>query len=260
MKGSNGLNIHNEIICLHRIRVDEMVSNAHKVQINLGLSIKIDFLFEQLERTSKYIVNSNNKLLLTIDDGHKDVLLIKDIQKHYPFVQPIIFLTGKQLRGDTSPYPLTALYKWCFENNINLNLLKDRFGFDRTSLKELPEKKQRDLLKSKGIDSTPVEEYMVSIDDINELLSQGWDIGYHGPEHFNLTMYEANELKDSLKCDYDYINKFGYSTCFAWPEGRYNMAMFKIAMEVGFKFQFGLMTGGTASEIQRLPLRRVVWN
>lgn len=253
-----------EIPCLHRLHLETPLQGAHKIQNIIGMSISLSVLESKLEELSENVQASNRhnnlqqKALLTFDDGHKDVLLAAPILKEFPEIQPVLFLTGRQLGGEVTPLPLTALYTWCEKNSRNPNELYEEFGFDRKSLKQLPEYEQRRLLKDAGIDIDPTEEEMLNLDEVNELVKLNWLIGYHGNHHCDLRIHKASELQSSFKRDIDLLKELGFVPWIAWPEGRWNNELFLMANELGFTAQFGLLNEkgvGTNTQI----LKRVIW-
>lgn len=253
-----------EIPCLHRLHIEAPLEGAHKIQNTIGMSISLSDFYTELERLSKKVRTSNNennlnqKVLLTFDDGHKDVLLAAPILKEFPEIQPVLFLTGCQLGGDVTPLPLTALYTWCEKNSMNPNELYEEFGFDRKSLKQLPEYEQRRLLKEAGIDVNPKVEEMINLDEVNELVNRNWLIGYHGNHHCDLRIHKAAGLQSSFKRDIDLLKELGFVPWIAWPEGRWNNELFFMANELGFTAQFGLLNEkgvGTNTKI----LNRAIW-
>ncbi|MBT4289875.1 MAG: polysaccharide deacetylase family protein [Deltaproteobacteria bacterium] len=232
-----------KIPCLHRLHDGIPKVGAHKIQHRIGMSLSLKDLDRNIEdMLSRLSIDQNMKqrALLTFDDGHKDVLLSFPILQNYPEIQPVLFLTGKQLCGDSRALPLTALYKWCFTNNMDLTDLEKYMGFNRQSLKLLPEDEQRSVLENKGIDTNPIEEEMVSSSDIDLLMKNGWIIGYHGPEHCDLQIFQSNEIEKMFLRDIKYFKGKSFVPWFAWPEGRYNEELARIAKSAGFITQFGL--------------------
>lgn len=253
-----------DIPCLHRLHASTPNSGAHKIQASLGMSYSLDELRSSLKNFVKNIhkknikTDSDKKAIISFDDGHRDILLAIPILKDYPEIQPVLFITGNLMNGDTRALPLTALYKWCADNKRHPNSLREIFDFDRKSLKLLPEKQQRQALEKEGIDVNPSSERMVSQGDIDILLKNGWLIGYHGPEHFDLCRMDFSELKKQMQADLKLIKNLGYAPWLAWPEGSWNKKIVKSAADIGFKLQFGLDVVKIA-ETNSLIINRVLW-
>ncbi|MGR5145604.1 hypothetical protein ACQKP8_03520 [Photobacterium alginatilyticum] len=253
-----------ETPCIHRIHEFLPKKGAHRIQQRLGMSLSLTSLEIKLKSISEKVQESNRKdclnqkALITFDDGHRDVLLSLPLLAQLPELQPVLFLTGRQLRGETIPLPLTALYEWCDENNLDPNNLKDTLGFNRESLKRLPESEQRKILISNGIDINPQGEEMLSSDDIKTLIKNNWLIGYHGIHHCDLRIYLAGDLEVNFKEDLDLLQASGFMPWIAWPEGRWNDNLFSMAKNIGFDKQFGLhIEKGIGSNLGMV--NRVIW-
>lgn len=253
-----------EIPCLHRLHQTAPIKGAHKIQNKLGMSISLSSFENKLKilaaevQDFNYKHNLTQKALITFDDGHKDVLLAIPILQKYPDIQPVLFMTGRQLNGEVTPLPLTALYTWCDRNNRDPNVLMNDFGFNRQSLKLIPEPEQRELLQNAGIEINPPEEEMLGLNDLSHLIKLNWLIGYHGNHHCDLRIYQSNTLEGSFSSDLKLLQQLGCVSWIAWPEGRWNESLYIMARELGFDMQFGLLgEKGSCRNIQ--VLNRVIW-
>lgn len=253
-----------DIPCLHRVHNTLPIKGAQSIQNTLGMSISMSLLDQKLKQLSNVVLKSNQrnnlkqKILLTFDDGHKDILKTIPLLQRYPSIQPILFITGNQLRGDTQPLPLTALYAWCSAHHKDPNSLKEELGFDRKSLKLLSEEKQRVVLDKAGIDLNPSGEQMVDHKDLEFLVNNNWLVGYHGCHHCDLRIHQPHELKPLFEEDYKLLSNLDYMPWLAWPEGRWNDPLYAMAKEIGFDAQFGLKGEkgtGTIPEI----IDREIW-
>lgn len=229
------------------------------------MSISLEKMETRLQVISQKVAESNKKLnlnqkvLLTFDDGHRDVLLTTNVLENFPLIQPVLFLTGKQLNNDTMALPLTALYSWCYDQKLNPNELVLDYGFSRDSLKALPESEQRNILKNKGIDINPLCEEMISLSQVNLLVTKGWLIGYHGSSHCDLRIYSSTELEEHFKKDFNRLKALKFEPWIAWPEGRWNDSLAEMALKVGFETQFGLENEkGVGSKLY--CINRKIWN
>ncbi|WP_432464721.1 polysaccharide deacetylase family protein [Agarivorans sp. QJM3NY_33] len=252
------------IPCLHRVHDELPIKGAQSIQNTLGMSISLPLLDQKIQQLLNVVLQSNQrnnlkqKILLTFDDGHKDILQTVPLLLRYPNIQPILFITGNQLRGDTRPLPLTALYTWCFAHHKDPNSLKEELGFDRRSLKLLSEEKQRIVLDKSGVDLNPDGEQMVDHKDLDFLINNNWLVGYHGSHHCDLRIHQPHELKSLFKEDYKLLSNLDYMPWLAWPEGRWNNQLYTMAKEIGFDVQFGLKGEkgiGTIPEI----MAREIW-
>jgi hypothetical protein len=235
-----------DIPCLHRVHDALPIKGAQSIQNTLGMSISLSLLDQKLQQLSNVVLQSNQrnnlkqKILLTFDDGHKDILKTVPLLQRYPNIQPILFITGNQLRGDTRPLPLTAFYTWCCAHHKDPNSLKEELGFDRRSLKLLSEEKQRIVLDKSGVDLNPDGEQMVDHKDLEFLNNNNWLVGYHGSHHCDLRIHQPYELSSLFKEDYKLLSNLGYMPWLAWPEGRWNNPLYTMAKDIGFYAQFGL--------------------
>lgn len=252
------------IPCLHRLHVTPPTQGVHKIHVDLGMSCSVISLHQYVQdfvnnlNMRNGVCKAHQKVILSFDDGFKDIHLAIPILKKFPKIQPILFITGNQINGDTTALPLVAFYNWCAENNQDPNKTSRTLGFDRNSLKQIPEIEQRKLLGSKGIDTNPVTEQMISKKEIDELLNHNWLIGYHGPEHFDLREMAKSTLYKKLVIDYKKVVQLGYTPWIAWPEGRWNHEIVTMARDVGFERQFGLNEKNKL-ESNSLIIDRILW-
>ncbi len=234
------------IPCLHRLHDDTPVMGGHRIQHQLGMSIsltdfkkKLIMLAEALKQHNQ-ANNIHKKALISFDDGYKDNLLAVPILQGFPEFQPVLFITGKQIQNDISPLPLTILYGWCDSNNINPNDMMADYGFDRQSLKQLPEDEQYQYLQKIDTDITASQQEMLTAKDMETLQEKGWLIGYHGHEHYDLRLCDHQLLQTKFARDIEVVRSKGYVDWLAWPEGRYNSQISDIARKCGFTLQFSL--------------------
>ena len=241
------LSIYHSIIpCLHRIHDTVPVAGAHRIQHRIGMSISLADL--QMKLTALNTA-TDKKILVTFDDGYQDNLLAVPLLQKFPNIQPVLFLTGKQMRGDIAPLPLAALYHWCDANNVNPDNMKAQYGFDRALLKTIPEDEQQKLLANIDIDCDAVRHEMLTSADIDTLIKHGWLIGYHGYEHYDLTLCNPQLLQAKLTQDMALLQKEGHVSWFAYPEGRHNNMIATMARKAGFTLQFGLQNPIDADDV-----------
>ena len=77
--------------------------------------------------------------------------------------------------------------------------------------------------------------------DIKYLRDKGWKFASHGPEHSDLRLIEDKELIELLSNSLCLIEENNLESWIAWPEGRWDDRISRIAKEVGFTKQFGLI-------------------
>ena len=228
----------NYTICLHRIHKNpnDVEESYHK----LNMSVQLDYLLNKLVDLNQYNLENNQQTLVTFDDGWKDVLSIPDdFFLKLETLQPVIFLTDSQIKEDFTPLPLHKLYSWMSLNNISLEQLT-KFSINRDELKDLREQIQHETLSNLTTDLDLENQYLNST-DIKHLRDKGWRFASHGPEHSDLRLIEDNELIDLLSNSMRLIEENNLEAWIAWPEGRWDDRISRIAEEVGFTKQFGLI-------------------
>ncbi len=79
-------------------------------------------------------------------------------------------------------------------------------------------------------------EKLMSIDDINMLHSQGWEIGCHSATHPNLTtLSNKQQEREIINAKLELEDKLGYEvTSFAYPKGQYNGEVIEIVKNAKF--------------------------
>ncbi len=256
------------IPCLHRLHDAVPTKGAHRIQHDIGMSLSLNDLQNKLMQLNQKLQQHNNatglqqKALVTFDDGYRDNLLSLPILQNFPNLQPVLFLTGKQLRGDITPLPLCALYHYCDAKQIDPDDMQAQYGFDRQALKRIPEDAQQTYLQTLDIDLYDARDDMLNVDDVALLINHGWLLGYHGYEHYDLTLCDAGILHEKLTQDMALLQDKGkgYMPWFAYPEGRYNQQMADMAREVGFTLQFSLAKQSiTADDILADIWAREIW-
>jgi hypothetical protein len=237
------------INCLHRFHDTTDLPPAHVYQKQIGMSISLQDLRNRIVSLS---TEERTNLRITIDDGHRDILNLVPLAHEFN-LKPTVFMTGRQLRGEVKALPLTALYAWCSRNQRDPNQLQEELGFDRLSLKHLRQESQEKILADAGILLDPEEERMLDSKDIQYLISNGFRIGYHGPEHCDLRIIPHDELKQLFEADMQFFHKDGFIPELAWPEGWWDDEISDIAFQAGFERQYGLSSARFVGDTQ------VVW-
>lgn len=247
------------IPCLHRTysNGDESLQPAHILQIKLGFSIEIDSLKEKL---TSYLANLSKKptekILITFDDGYRDVLKMEPFFEQYPIFQPVIFystalLEDKPLWFDQFYHGLSRTdsatlaniaerYNLPFEENI------DPIKFSKNKIKEelrnsVPEDQKR-ILSQLFTDYScfDFDNLYLKKKDLRNLIKKGWIVGSHGHYHYNYTLADEQSLKDELNNSLIQILDLGGRAWLAYPDGRWSYLVKKVAQDVGFKELFTL--------------------
>lgn len=251
-----------QIPCLHRVH-EGPPRGARAIQAQLGMSLPLADVHARLRGLAERVRAWNReheqarRALVSIDDGHAEVMQLVPLFASLPELQPILFVTAALLEGDARPLPLTALYAWCASEGHGLSGAGER-GVDRMAIKRMPEAAQRERLAAAGIPLEPADEWMLARAQLEQLRDGGWWIGSHGPEHFDLREHEPAALGERLLSARRALLTFGGTPFLAWPEGRCTRAMLAMARESGFARQFGLI-GEPGCEADPELIQRSVW-
>jgi len=253
---------HEQVPCLHRVHAG-VPAGARQVQAQLGMSLPLVEVERRLRSLAERVRlwnrehEQHRQALITIDDGHTDCQLLAPLFAQLPELQPMLFVTAALLAGDRRPLPLTALYSWCATHGRTLAQAAAELGIDRAGMKCLPEEAQRKRLASAGVSLDPEDEVMLAPTQIKQLLSSGWLIGSHGPEHCDLRQMEPGALAEQLLITRRALMAFGGTPWLAWPEGRNNQTLLELGRAAGFALQFGLDTEPGCTPGPELILRSV---
>ena len=243
------------IPCLHRVhdQVEEVPQPYHE----LNMTIQLDKLLQRLQNLHLENMQSNTTSLITFDDGWKDVFLIpSDFFLRHDSLKPVVFLTDDQLLEQRDWMPLHRLYRWMEATGLHLRDLGG-LGIVRNELKELREREQAKYLDEKRIHVKNEPAYLMR-SHLDILTKRGWKIGSHGPEHSDLRHLDDEELRSKLSSSITLLTQHGYEAWIAWPEGRWNNRVARIASEVGFTRQFGLLEEERHGD-SRLVEMRTLW-
>jgi acyl transferase domain-containing protein/nucleoside-diphosphate-sugar epimerase/NADPH:quinone reductase-like Zn-dependent oxidoreductase/GTP cyclohydrolase II/arylamine N-acetyltransferase len=263
------------IPCLHRIHTDvTLLQGAHKIQYSLGMSLSLSEVELHLRRlaalvaiTRRYSRKTWSKALVTIDDGFRDVLLLRPIFSELSdSIQPVLCVPSSILRSNDNnkPYhlPLTCLYQHCEKHNIAPDNEYVLGNASRGILKALPEKKQFEALRDASISVDLPTHDLLSYTDLASLSTEGWWICSHGPDHSDLTKAPSfGVVLDELIKDFAWIKNKGWAPWFAWPEGKWNARITDqlVNQNGGATVQFGL-SSVPKGEAQHLSvISRAAW-
>lgn len=251
-----------QVPCLHRVHEGDPVG-ARLIQAQLGMSLPIVDVEERLRKLAERVRTWNReheqhrRVLITIDDGHVDCMMMAPIFAQLSELQPVLFVTAPLLAGDRRPLPLTALYAWCAATGLTLAQAAAAIGIDRAGLKRLPETDQRARLASAGVPIEPESELMLDRSQLERLRNAGWLIGSHGPEHCDLRLLERTKLAEQLLTARRALLAFGGTPWLAWPEGRCNQSLHELGRAAGFALQFGIDSEPRDEPVPDLILRSV---
>ena len=264
------------IPCLHRIHADEeKLTGACRLQHSIGMSISLSDAEVRLRQLSALFgevagwnANPMQKSLVTMDDGFRDVMLLRPIFRELSrTLQPVLFVPSALLSGNTSlrrrQLPLVCLYQHCYEQGIdNPDDISWLGEVRRSALKSISESEQYERLQLAGIPTELPTDDLLTTDDLRELSREGWWICSHGPDHSDLTKARAfQSIRKELRCDFELIRENGWTPWFAWPEGRWcaRIADALASQHGGPTAQFGLTNPFSSSVPHPAVIHRTPW-
>jgi hypothetical protein len=245
-----------DVPCLHRIHIGQ-ASGSHLIHEAIGMSIEMNDLIHRLERLNEKAAElklPDNSFPVTFDDGWIDALKLQSVFESLNHIQPVLFLTMRQLRGDWSLLPLPRLYDSVSDAISDI----DDIDSLRERLKGLCEEDQHALLDSMELPRDIPSPEMIGRDRLGDLVDSGWLIGSHSHDHHDLRFDDALALEEGLREALDATLEAGGVPWLAWPEGRCRMEGCEIAKAVGFERQFSLNVPAGMVDHPDL-IRREIW-
>jgi nucleoside-diphosphate-sugar epimerase/NADPH:quinone reductase-like Zn-dependent oxidoreductase/3-oxoacyl-(acyl-carrier-protein) synthase/malonyl CoA-acyl carrier protein transacylase/arylamine N-acetyltransferase len=276
------------IPCLHRIHTgdDRVLRGAQRVQARIGMSLPLEEVEQrlrqlaQLHQTLPRHARHDLKALVTVDDGFRDVLLLRPVFRELSqYLQPVLFVPSGLLMEQEEEHqqqqedlrdsvrrrhlPLTCLYTHCSALDIDPEDQSKLGNATRLKLKTLPEKQQYERLEEAGIATDCPTDDLLTSADLDELAGEGWWIGTHGPDHSDLTKSPAFHavVIQRLQQDVQLLKRRNWAPWFAWPEGVWcaRIADALTLQECGLTAQFGLSSLPLGEPEHASVLRRVAW-
>ena len=101
--------------CLHRIHSD-VPKGPHAIHQSIGMSLEFSVIHEKLTHLNNDVSEMglpSRSVMVTFDDGWVDSLLLIPLFKELQKLQPVLFLTTDQMRGNSRLLPLPRLYSGC---------------------------------------------------------------------------------------------------------------------------------------------------
>ena len=244
------------IPCVHRIHEHSCskLDDAHLLQKRLGFSLSDKILKEKLLKLVKKNEKSE-KILVTFDDGYKDVLIMEQFFDNNCNFQPVIFYPTSLFENKPSWFDI-------FYSNIakmetkEINEILQKRGYNINNIQKMID--AINILKEDIRNQLPIDQENNLIDlfgkninknlnniylkrkDLRRLIKKGWVVGSHSKYHYNLTKEKSETLEMELSDSLHSILDIGGRAWLAYPDGRWNPKLKKIAQFVGFKALFAL--------------------
>ncbi len=253
--------------CLHRVfnhRSEIKDLTPHWIQYKIGFSMSVHSLQNRLIQLisrlrNKNKLKSNEKILVTFDDGYKDVLLMREFFRNNDAFQPVVFISSS-IMDKGYFYWFDRYYRLLSQLNgkkIDIKYIKSDLNFIydpghnyanilqlasgnlknelRASLNEDQQKflnylfsrlDVQDLQNNNGL-------YITS-SDIRALSKDGWIIASHGKFHHDMRVLSKTRVKAELQESLDAILNLGGRAWLAFPDGKWNNNVKRISKEVGY--------------------------
>lgn len=243
------------IPCVHRIHDQpvEKLDAAHRVQAKLHFSIHRTELIKELLEMKEHTKN-NERILVTFDDGYRDVLSMERFFDANPQFQPVIFYP-------TSLFSREPLWFDLFYSTIsNLNVLDVRRICSKYNIEQIHDDPLVNLASSKikehlrrllpkeqiklmedvfgYIIEPKFDSLYLQVKDLRRLIKKGWILGSHGKYHFELDLANADLLKLELLESLKSVLNLGGRAWLAYPDGKWSETVKRTAIDVGYKRLF----------------------
>ncbi len=249
-------------------------ASTHRIKNIINYLYK-DFDFIDINEYYDIIVNkkaSKGKILITFDDGYKNIY-----SQLYDFlnqkkIKPIVYLISDFLLNKEIPWYLKL--SLLFRNSKNKNLTYENENFnlknynERINLytkielniqkieKHVFEKILADLYNQANLnlDSIKIDPDMEILDTntLKQLISNGWGIGSHTCTHYPLNVLKEEEIERELKqSKLDLEKTFQVDiNSISYPNGSYNENVLKIAEKY---YKLGFTVEREGKELISLP-------
>lgn len=247
--------------CIHRIHEKgALLSPGHQIQKSLGFSIDLETLKIKLLKLRSSSPDENT-ILVTLDDGHKDVLLLEPFFDVHPEYQPVLaiptsILHDEQLWFDRLYHFLATAdndtisrkakeYDIPLSEDVRELLAKSKM---KTSLRSFPPALQDKYVSDLSTSTKFPEGQYLNENDLRRLGKKGWMIASHSHHHSQLTYLSDIELEYELKQSLDVVMKLGGRAWLIYPDGVWDHRVVSMAKQIGYTRFFTL---GEKSDIAK---------
>jgi len=259
---------HNIVFCIHRIHNEinyPRIGTSHWLQLKNGMSISLQNIKEKLKSLEIKVkefnkeFNFKRKILITFDDGYRDILYLTNFFKDHKIFQPVIFIPTEIIYNNSYInwfdlfYKLLENYfkKYILNDNISnkekirkiKKIYDEKFSKYKEILRVLPYEKQIEKLKifaKKNHIEFPnnLHKLYFTKEELERLRKKGWLIEPHGAFHSNFLILNKFELQKEFHKSYKLIKDFNSKPWLAYPDGKWNNIIYKEALKFGFSRLF----------------------
>ena len=239
--------------CIHRIhKTGTSLSPGHQIQIDLGFSIDLHSLQKLL--LTECIRSAEEKVMLvTFDDGYRDVLLLEPFFDSHPTFQPVLAISTSTLHSeplwfdrlyhflatadDDTIHSLAKKHDIPIADAVRENLARSTL---KARLRKLPPALQENKLFELNMPAQfPMDQYLSAM-NLRRLVEKGWIIASHSHHHSQLTCLTEDELKYELKQSLKEVLNLGGRAWLIYPDGVWNKRVVSMAKQIGYTRFFTL--------------------
>ena len=239
--------------CIHRIHDPDYPpepGSAHHIQKTIGMSISLEYLIARLKSLEAEVLQQNDdvglsqKVLVSFDDGYRDVLLLRSFFRDHKIFQPVLFVSSELLSKGIFVNWFDTLYDIAaskIQKGESPKAVMEWLDTERPKLRGLLHERQMDCLAELADGSLVIsDELYLTLADISQLNDDGFLIGSHGRFHHDLTLQPDGSLRDELEVALMVCKTNDCPPWLAWPDGCFDDRTRKIAKQVGFELLFDI--------------------
>lgn len=259
---------HGCVPCVHRVHLESAPpppTTAHGIQLLLGFSVGAAALERRLAAeipgllAARMASGREQRLLVTFDDGYRDVLLLRDFFAARPELQPVLFLTVSSFEAEGGPLWFDAFYE-ALARSVRCgrsveDALRIAHGPMRAELRGLSHCEAVARIArwgaEQGCHPTEAQETpYLTTREVQELVATGWMVAAHGCYHHDLTRLDDGRLRNELERSAAFIDVLGGTPWLAYPDGRWDERVRQAAVGTGFDLLFTIDPGPPSGERQ----------
>ena len=239
--------------CIHRIhQTGTSLSPGHQIQMDLGFSIDLHSL-QRLLLTEWKRTAEEKVMLVTFDDGYRDVLLLEPFFDSHPIFQPVLAISTSTLHSeplwfdrlyhflatadDDTIHSLAKKHDILIADDVRENLARSTL---KAKLRKIPPALQENKLSELNMPPQFSMNQYLSEMDLRRLVEKGWIIASHSHHHSQLTYLTYDELKYELEQSLKEVLNLGGRAWLIYPDGVWNQKVLDVASKLGFRKFFTL--------------------